>query len=129
MKISSVLIWFTISQCISSTISSGQTVGETADGEKIFRARCGACHSVELGRNRIGPHLAGVFGRKAGSVEGARNSRALQESGIVWNEQTLDRFLANPSKAIPGTTMPVALVDARQRAAIIDYLKSLDSKH
>jgi cytochrome c len=96
-----------------------------ADGERLFRARCGACHAVQPGQNRLGPHLAGLFGRAAGSVEGARYSEALRTSGLVWNDETLDRYLANPRGAVAGTTMTVSLPDGGQRAAIIAYLRSL----
>ena len=61
-----------------------------AQGATLFNARCAACHSLEAGQNRIGPHLAGLAGRTAGSVEGARYSAGLHESGIVWNAETLD---------------------------------------
>jgi len=93
-----------------------------ADGERAFRARCAACHSVEPGQNRAGPSLAGVIGRKAGSVEGARYSQALRNSGITWDAQSLEGFLADPRQAVPGTSMTVALRDPAQRAAIIAYL-------
>lgn len=96
-----------------------------ADGERVFRTQCGACHSVEAGQNRVGPHLAGIMGRKAGGVEGARYSPALKASTIVWNEETLDDFLADPRQAIPGTTMTIGVRNETQRAAIIAYLKSL----
>ena len=96
-----------------------------ADGERLFRTRCGACHAVQPGQNRLGPHLAGLFGRTAGSVEGARYSAALRTSGLVWNDETLDRYLANPRGAVAGTTMTVSLSDSGQRAAIIAYLRSL----
>ncbi|MEQ8936703.1 MAG: cytochrome c family protein [Amphiplicatus sp.] len=96
-----------------------------ADGERVFRTQCGACHSVEAGQNRLGPHLAGIMGRKAGSVEGARYSPALKASTIVWNEETLATFLANPRELVPGTTMTIGVRNEDQRAAIIAYLKSL----
>ncbi|WP_051247993.1 c-type cytochrome [Inquilinus limosus] len=96
--------------------------GAAAEGERAFRTRCASCHSLDPGQNRAGPSLAGVVGRKAGSVEGARYSKALQESGVTWDAQSLDAFLADPRKTVPGTTMTVALRDAAQRAAIIAYL-------
>ena len=63
-----------------------------AQGEQLFRSRCGSCHTVQPGVNRVGPSLAGVIGRRAGSVEGARYSRALQSSNITWDEHALDAF-------------------------------------
>lgn len=95
---------------------------DAAAGERAFRTRCASCHSLEPGQNRAGPSLAGVIGRKAGSVEGARYSQGLRDSGITWDAQSLDGFLADPRKAVPGTSMTVRLADAAQRAAIIAYL-------
>ena len=96
---------------------------QQADGERLFRQRCGACHTMDSGQNRVGPHLSGVVGRTAGSVEGARYSAAMQESGIVWDAHSLDTFLAAPRQMVQGTTMTVGLPNAEQRAAIIAYLE------
>lgn len=93
-----------------------------AEGETLFRARCAACHSLEAGQSRIGPHLADLAGRTAGTAEGARYSPALRNSGVVWNAETLDAFLANPRQAVAGTTMTVSLPNPTQRAAIVDFL-------
>ena len=100
---------------------------DAAAGERQFKARCGSCHSVEAGQNRIGPELSRVVGREAGSVDGARYSAALKRSGIVWDAGTLDAYLANPRQAVPGTSMPVGLTNAGQRAQVIEYLRSLSS--
>lgn len=96
-----------------------------ADGQRLFQTRCASCHGIEAGQNRIGPNLAGIVGRKAGSLEGARYSRNLPASGLVWDVETLDAYLANPRQAVPGTTMTVSVPDAGQRGAIIAYLNSL----
>ena len=96
---------------------------QQADGERLFRQRCGTCHSLEPSQNRAGPHLSGVIGRTAGSVEGARYSAAMRESGIVWDSQSLDTFLAAPRQIVPGTFMTVGVPNAAQRAAIISYLE------
>ncbi|MGE0238915.1 MAG: cytochrome c family protein [Parvibaculaceae bacterium] len=98
---------------------------ETSDGERQFRQRCAACHALAAGQNKAGPHLDRIIGRRAGSVEGARYSRALQNAQIVWDETTLDSFLANPRKAVPGTTMMIGVPNEGQRKSIIAYLKSL----
>ncbi|TIO09901.1 c-type cytochrome [Mesorhizobium sp.] len=96
---------------------------QQVDGERLFRQRCGTCHSLEPGQNRVGPHLSGVIGRMAGSVEDGRYSAALRESGIVWDSQSLDAFLAAPRQRVPGTSMTVGVPNAAQRAAIIVYLE------
>lgn len=105
------------------TVAVAQDVA--SDGERQFRARCASCHSVEAGQNRLGPHLSGVFGRPAGSVEGARYSAALKGSGIVWDAGALDRYLANPRQTVPGTSMPTGLTNGDQRAQVIEYLRRL----
>ncbi|WP_261333108.1 c-type cytochrome [Rhizobium leguminosarum] len=88
-----------------------------------FRQRCGACHSIDPGQQKSGPHLTGVIGRTAGSIEGARYSGPMRASGIIWDKATLYTFLTAPRRLIPGTTMTVAVPDATQRAAIITYLE------
>lgn len=96
-----------------------------AAGPPASFTTCGVCHSVNAGENRIGPSLAGVVGRRAGSVSGANYSPAMQEANITWNEANLGRYLADPASVVPGGTMPNPNLDAAQRRAIIDYLKTL----
>ncbi len=74
----------------------------------------------------FGPSLAGVAGRKAGSVAGYAYSAALKSSGLTWNAATLDRWLTSPQKAVPGTRMPFAgIADPAKRKQVVDYLLSL----
>ena len=88
-------------------------------------AACAACHSSD-GTNGLGPSLKGVVGRKAGSAAGFRYSPAMKKTATTWDEKSLDNFLADTQKAIPGNTMPFPGVpDAAQRAEIIAYLKSV----
>jgi cytochrome c len=95
--------------------------GDPVAGEQIYK-RCGGCHSID--RNRVGPKHEGLFGRKAGSVPGFDYSKAMRQSGIVWDDATLDRFLENPRAVVPGTKMTYAGVkDAQERADLIAYLK------
>ena len=86
---------------------------------------CAVCHSVERGRNGIGPALAGVFGRRAGSVTGFNYSDAMEGANITWNAGTLERYLADPNAVVPGTTMPSPGLSAGQRAEVIAYLRTL----
>jgi cytochrome c len=89
---------------------------------RIVYAQCQICHQIQ--RNGIGPKHLGLFGRKAGSLRDYNYSTALKNSGIVWNEQTLDRWLQGPSKMVPGTKMIFAgLSDPQERADVIAYLK------
>src|SRR5687767_3291657 len=82
---------------IATTAGTAASAGDAGRGARAFGA-CAACHSLEPERSLTGPSLSGVWGRKAGSLDGfARYSRALKESGLVWNEQTLDRWLRDPA--------------------------------
>jgi cytochrome c len=97
--------------------------GDAARGEQRFK-ECAACHSVAQGSNNVGPSLAGVFGRPAGSLPDFRYSNAMRKSGITWTEQALDEFLADPQKRVPANRMPYAgLPDATARADLIAYLE------
>lgn len=88
--------------------------------------QCAACHSVEPGRNGVGPSLAGVAGRKAAMLPGFNYSTALKNSGLTWNEANLDRWLASPQRAVPGTRMPfVGISDPIRRKQVVDYIMSL----
>lgn len=94
-------------------------------GEAVY-ARCAACHS--LAYDRTGPRHCGLFGRHAGAVPGYAYSTAMKRSDIVWSAKTLDRFLADPAKAVPGTSMTYAGVpDRAERAALIAYLKQANA--
>jgi cytochrome c len=100
--------------------------GDAARGEKVAQ-RCLACHAVD--RDRTGPHHAGLVGRRAGSVDGFAYSAAMKKAGaggLVWTRETLDRFLANPTRVVPGTRMGYAGVkDEQERADLIAYLERL----
>lgn len=95
--------------------------GNPGRGAAIYE-RCQACHSLE--RNRTGPRHCGLLGRSAGSVATFRRySAALRDSGIVWDAESLDRFLAAPLEAVPGTRMGYAGVkDPQERADLIAFL-------
>ena len=93
-------------------------------GEQIY-ARCLACHA--LAYDRVGPRHCGLFGRLAGSVPGFEYSPAMKNSKIIWNEKTLDRFLAKPLAVVPGTTMTYdGVADAKDRSDLIAYLKRVN---
>ena len=102
--------------------------GDVQRGARAFQA-CAACHSPEPGRNLTGPSLAGVFGRKAGTAQGfLRYSDALQKSGIIWNERTLDAWLTNPAQLVPGNDMTFpGLTDRKSRADVIAYLQAVSA--
>lgn len=87
---------------------------------------CKTCHSTEPGKTIIGPSLAGVYGTKAAEVPGYQFSPALKAAGLTWNDATLDKWIENPMKLVPGTKMTYAgQPDAAKRKEIIAYLKTL----
>ena len=98
--------------------------GDTVKGAKVFQA-CAACHSLQAGRNMTGPSLHGIWGRKAGAApDFIRYSDALKQSGVVWNQDNLDRWLTNPAALIPGSNMTFAGIDDRKaRADLIAFLR------
>jgi cytochrome c len=98
--------------------------GDPAMGRRLF-APCSSCHTTEANvPAKLGPTLHGIFGRKAGSLPGFSYSEAMQKSGIVWNESTLDAYIKEPSAVVPGNKMLFSGVPKDQaRADIIAYLK------
>lgn len=100
-------------------------------GKAAFRRSCRACHQVEPGGNGAGPTLAGVMGAVVGSVPGFEYSAALKAAGAKgtkWDDKTMDAFLANPTAAMPDTTMPLATANAKTRSDLIAYLKTLPAR-
>src|SRR5436309_507059 len=98
--------------------------GNAKRGQNLFQ-NCMAWHSLSADKNMTGPSLSGLWGRKAGTVPSfTRYSDALKSSGMVWNDQTLDKWLTDPEHTIPGNTMTFrGIADAQQRADVLAYLK------
>lgn len=97
--------------------------GNAVRGEELYNGRCIACHSPDV--NRVGPRHRGVLGRQAGSLADFNYSKAVRNSGIIWDEQALDRWLTNPQAFIPGQRMNFRVAVPQDRADIIAYLKTL----
>ena len=96
---------------------------DAAHGKDLYETYCTGCHSPD--RNRVGPAHRGVFGRRAGGAPGYAYSPALASSSVTWTSETLDAWLRDPEKLIPGQKMGFSLADAAERQDVIAYLASL----
>ena len=96
------------------------------EGQVEFNNHCRTCHSVDEGDHRLGPSLHNIIGREAGTQEGANYSDAMRSSTVVWDGETLDRFIENPDAVVPGNNMKPfsGIADADVRAAIVGYLQA-----
>jgi cytochrome c len=103
--------------------ASSASAGDAVHGAELYDSRCVACHSPDA--NRVGPKHRGVFGRKAGSLPDFNYSKAVKNSGVVWDEATLEKWLTNPQSLIPGQRMNFKVADPADRADLIAYLKTL----
>ena len=101
--------------------ADAQLNGNPDHGQQIYEARCGACHSLD--DNRVGPAHHGVYGRHAGRAKDYEYSKAVANSKVVWTETTLNKWLTDPEKFMPGQKMGYSVPDAQDRADVIAYLK------
>jgi cytochrome c len=95
--------------------------GDPTAGKTLYAARCSACHSVDF--NGAGPMHKNLLGRHAGTAPGFAYSKALKESNLVWTQDNLLRWLADPEKLVPGQKMFVSVANAQERADIVAYLQ------
>ena len=120
MKLRTLIVLLAVSLM---PVAAANAQGGVARGEKLYE-ECRACHLTETGAPGVGPSLRGVFGRRAGALEDFRFSPALKRSGITWNAQTLDAYVADPQKLVPANRMPYAgMPEARDRADLIEYME------
>ena len=120
-------MWFRLGLAIALLVVVSEGAASPQDGPRLFQ-RCYACHSLDPAeRNLSGPTLRGIFGRRAGTVDGFDYSQAIREAGrrgLVWSEGTLDRFLEDPDALVPGVRMGgVRLRDPGERRTLIQWLR------
>ena len=108
---------------LSLVFATPAAAADAAKGEKVF-GKCKICHEATTEKNKIGPYLKGIFGRKAGTVVGYSYSNAMKSSGIVWNEDKLKAYVANPKAVVPNTKMAfIGLKKQDEIEDLIAYLK------
>jgi cytochrome c len=100
-----------------------------ASGQQMFNNACRTCHTTREGDNRLGPHLYKIIGRKSGSLPDYGYSSALKGADFVWDEEKIDRFIANPDEVVPGNRMKPysGLLSTDDRARIVSFLRSVAS--
>jgi cytochrome c len=101
-------------------------LGDAIRGKNVFERRCTGCHALD--RNDEGPRLGGVYGRTSGTVSRFPYSEALQRAHIVWDDKSLERWLAGPDIFVPGSGMPVYVPKPEERRDLIAYLKANSKK-
>jgi cytochrome c len=119
----------TLAACASLLrLSVGMPATPADEGKIAFNNSCRTCHSLKAGDNRLGPSLHGIIDAKAGQSAGYAYSQSLRQSGVTWNEATLERWIENPEAVIPNNNMKPysGLADAAVRKKIIDFLKKND---
>lgn len=114
---------FLTAAALCAAAAPAAIAADAAHGEEIYNSRCIACHSPDA--NRVGPKHRGVVGRTAGTVPDFTYSKAVKSAGVVWTEETLDKWLANPQAFLPGQRMNFKVTDPADRADLIAYLKTL----
>jgi cytochrome c len=121
--LSAVLAAFVLLVVGSSQFAAGQSTG---GGKETFEKRCSGCHALD--RDKEGPRLRGVYGRVAGSVESFQYSDALKKSKITWTDETLEQWLTDTEKLVPGNDMTFHVEKGAERTDIIAYLKQVPDK-
>jgi cytochrome c len=109
---------------LTAFVAPATAAGDIEAGRTLFASRCASCHSVgPMATSGFGPQLNGIANRHAGSLTDFEYSKAMKQSGIVWDDKTLAAFIANPGKTVPGTKMRFwGIGNERKVADLIAYL-------
>ena len=125
MRLSTLLLATILPTLILTAAGVARAVeaGDPALGKKVF-AKCQACHSLEAGKNKVGPTLHGVMGKTSASEADFNYSDAMKNAHLTWDPETLDKYLAKPKELVPGTKMAFpGLPKEKDRADLITYLE------
>jgi cytochrome c len=107
-------------------IAAGPGMAADVEAGKVAFKKCALCHTTEAGKNKIGPSLFGIVGRKSASLDDYSYSEAMKKFDHTWDEQTLDTYLADPRATVPGTKMIFpGIKDKTERDNVIAYLETL----
>lgn len=110
---------------LSPAASARGQENAAAGGKQVFDKRCGGCHALD--RDKEGPHLRGVYGRAAGSVDSFGYSDALKNAKFTWDDASLEKWLTDPEQLVPNNAMAFHLESAGERREVITYLKQNSS--
>jgi len=106
--------------------AAGPAVAADVEAGKTEFKKCALCHTTEAGKNKIGPSLFGIVGRKSATLEDFNYSEGMKKFDHTWDEETLDTYLADPRATVPGTKMIFAgIKDKAERDDVIAYLETL----
>ena len=130
------ILSFTVSAAIALSMAGGALAADTGAGEGVFKKRCKACHTIEPGKNKVGPSLFGVVGRQAGTIEGFKYSDSYVEAGkggLNWSEDKIVEYLLDPKDFMRGVTgnkkakskMVFKLKDETDRQDVAAYLATV----
>jgi cytochrome c len=114
---------------LSSSSSLSQD-GASQEQQQVFNNACRSCHTIREGDNRLGPNLFKVVGRKAGSLPNYNYSTAMKGADFDWDEEKLERFVANPDEVVPGNNMKPygGLASADERKKVVAFLRSVTTR-
>jgi cytochrome c len=116
---------FVFAALAAVALPAAAVAADAGAGKEDFK-KCALCHTTESGKNKIGPSLFGVVGRKAGSLDNYNYSEAMKKFDHTWDPETLDTYLADPRAVVPGTKMIFpGIKDEKERQDVIAYLETL----
>ncbi len=117
-----VLTLYKLSRSSNMSETTPEAAGDATRGKDVFEKRCTGCHAMEA--DREGPRLAGVFGRKAGSIAEFNYSAGLKSSGLTWDDATLERWLTDPDMVVKDNNMSFSVPKAQERRDLISYFRA-----